>query len=84
MAGAADFAFLERRGARKRDGATAAKATIASGRRSEVLRKEAALGVDVLDRTPPVVVVKSESANAFRIAKVWDAIADELESEAGQ
>jgi hypothetical protein len=48
-------------------------------RRAAAIRARASVGVTVLDRRPPVRIVTSESACALRIAKDFDAIADEIE-----
>ena len=51
-------------------------------RRAEALRKRASIGVVVLDcYRRPVLVITSESATAFKIAKSWDAVASDLEAE---
>lgn len=47
-------------------------------RRAAALRKRASGGVSVLDRRPVVLVVASESAHLFKIARQLDAIADSL------
>jgi hypothetical protein len=49
--------------------------------RAAAIRARASSGVTVLDRRPPVRVVTSESATSLRIAKSFDEIATDLESE---
>ncbi len=51
-------------------------------RRAEALRQRAAQGVDVLDCSPPVLVIESKSAHAFKIARDLDAIAAAVKAEA--
>jgi len=61
------------------ESAVLAGAVRALRRRAEAIRKRAAPGVTRLDR-PPVVIVTSESATSYKIAKDFDAIADAIES----
>ncbi len=50
--------------------------------RAGALRQRAAPGVTKLDRTPPVLVIASESAHALKIAGDFEAIANAIEAEA--
>jgi hypothetical protein len=50
-------------------------------RRAEVIRKRASVNVNVLDRSPPIIIVASDSAHAFKIARDWDRVAAALEAE---
>jgi len=50
-------------------------------RHASLLRKRASGSVTVLDRRPVVLVVASESAHLFKIARQLDAIAADLEAE---
>jgi hypothetical protein len=53
-------------------------------RRAALLRKKAASGVTVVDGyRRPVLIVTSESAHAFKIAKSFDEIAADLEAGCG-
>ena len=63
------------------ESALVAGAIVALRNRAAKLRARASGGVTVLDRRPVVLVITSESATALRIAKSWDAIARDLESE---
>jgi hypothetical protein len=59
-----------------------AAAARALRRRASLLRKAAADGVTVLDASPVVLIVKSDSAKKFQVARQWDRIAEALENEA--
>lgn len=60
--------------------AITAAAVLALRRRAKSIRNRASVGVTVLDRSPPVMVITSESATALRIAKSFDLIAAEIEA----
>jgi hypothetical protein len=64
------------------EAAVLAGAINALRRRAAAIRKHAAPGIIVLDRSPPVVEITSESATSLKIAKSFDEIADDLETEA--
>jgi hypothetical protein len=62
------------------EAAIRAAAARALRRRADAIRKRAAVGVTVLDRSPPVLVVTSESATALRIARDFSDLAGDLEA----
>ena len=62
--------------------AVLAGAVSALRRQAAAIRLKATAGVVVLDRNPPVIVLASECAHAFKVAKDFDRIADALEAEA--
>jgi hypothetical protein len=63
------------------EAAIALGAVRALHRRADAIRARASVGVTILDRRPAVRIVTSESARAFKIARDFDAITDDLEAE---
>jgi hypothetical protein len=61
------------------ESALVAGAITALRNRAVALRKRATIGVTVLDRRPVVLVVTSEAAHALRVARDWEAVANEME-----
>jgi cell division protein ZapA (FtsZ GTPase activity inhibitor) len=51
-------------------------------RRADALRQRASVGVTILDRKPPVVIVESKAAHLYRIARDLERVASDLEAEA--
>jgi hypothetical protein len=50
--------------------------------RAAAIRARASIGVTILDRRPPVVIVESKAAHLYRIARDLERVASDLEAEA--
>lgn len=62
--------------------AVPAGAVRALRRQADAVRKRASVGVVVLDRRPPVIIVDLKAAHLYRIARDLDRVGSDLEAEA--